>query len=55
MTHPNVLGSEALMVELCTNYEGAQAHERNTSGAYPRVAAQEFGVLHGIRKFRGRK
>ena len=23
MTHPNVSGSEALMAELCTNYEGA--------------------------------
>ena len=22
MTHPNVSGSEALMAELCTNYEG---------------------------------
>ena len=24
MTHPNVSGSEALMAELCTNYEGAR-------------------------------
>ena len=24
MTYPNVLGSEALMAELCTNYEGAR-------------------------------
>ena len=23
MTHPNVLGSKALMAELCTNYKGA--------------------------------
>ena len=40
MTHPNMSGSEALMAELCTNYEGA----RGPRAKYKRVPLKSGSI-----------
>ena len=55
MTHPNVSGFEALMAGLYINYEGAWGPRVKYKRAPPKSGRREFGMLHGIRKFKGRR
>ena len=55
MTHPNVLGSKALKVELCTNYEGARGPRVKYKRAPPKSGSIRVWRVAWHKKVQGKK
>ena len=55
MTHPNVSGSEALMAELCTNYEGAQGPRAKYKRASLKIGSTRVWRVVWHKKVQGKR